>query len=133
MEYISDIFLGTAAISAALYCLLLSRRLSRLRGLDQDLGGAIALLSKQVDDMTHVLREAQTSAEASSEELRDMAERAEIASNKMEEMFAAMQDFQEATTVKNAPVVAENEAPVATPDQPLFRSRGRSNGVGMNS
>lgn len=77
MEYISDILLGLGALAAAFYCVVLSRKLNRLSGLDQELGTAIAVLSKQVDDLTNVLKEAQSSAETARNELIVITERAE--------------------------------------------------------
>ncbi len=124
MEYFSDIFLGVAAICAAIYCLLLSRKLSRFRGLDQDLGGAIAVLSKQVDEMTEVLQNAQKSAEASSAELQEISERAETASDKLEMLVAAVQDLPDPVAAQPQPAPAPPEAV----EQPLFRRRARLNG-----
>lgn len=77
LSHLSDILLGAAAISAAFYCIALSKRLNRLTGLDQELGGAIALLSQQVDEMTAVMEEAQNSMARSRDELRELTERAE--------------------------------------------------------
>lgn len=132
MEYFSDIFLGVAAICAAFYCLLLSRRLSRLRGLDQDLGGAIAVLSKQVDEMTEVLRNAQSSADASSSDLKEMAERAEMASDKLEVLVAAVHDLAEAPEPA-APPTPVVEVPAVVEEQPLFRRRARQSAAGPSS
>lgn len=128
MEYFSDIFLGAAAIGAAVYCLLLSRKLSRLRGLDQDLGGAIAVLSTQVDEMTNVLRDAQKSAEASSADLQEISERAEAASERLELLVAAVHDLAEPPSADQEQPEMANPSGTAEADQPLFRSRSRLNG-----
>lgn len=77
MEYISDILLGAGALAAAFYCVVLSRKLNRLTGLDQELGTAIAMLSQQVDEMTTVLQSAQEAADGARSELAQMTERAE--------------------------------------------------------
>lgn len=95
MDYFADIFLGAGALAAAFYCLILSRKLSKLSGLDQDLGTAIAVLSKQVDDMTRVLAEAKEAAGASSAQLSQMTERAEDVAGKLEIMLGALEDLPE--------------------------------------
>lgn len=77
MAFLSDILLGAGALAAAFYCVVLSRKLNRLTGLDQELGTAIAVLSKQVDEMTTALEAAQTSATRSRDELGALTERAE--------------------------------------------------------
>lgn len=66
---VADIFLGAGAVGAAFYCFILSRKLSRLTGLDQELGSAIALLSQQVDEMSAALVSAQASAAKTCTEL----------------------------------------------------------------
>ncbi len=69
LTYFSDILLGIGALAAALYCVVLSRKLNGLTDLDQELGSAIALLSQQVDEMTAALDGAQQSATRSQSEL----------------------------------------------------------------
>ena len=95
MDFLADIFLGAGALAAAFYCLVLSRRLSRLKGLDQDLGSAITILSKQVDEMTGVLSQAQVAANNSSTELADTTERAENIAGRLEILIAAVHDIDE--------------------------------------
>lgn len=95
MDYFADIFLGAGALAAAFYCLVLSRKLSRLSGLDQDLGSAIAVLSKQVDDMTNVLSEAKKSSKDTATHLVQLTERAEEVSAKLEIMLGALEDLPE--------------------------------------
>lgn len=139
-DMFSDIFLGGAAIAAAIYCLVLSRKLSRLRGLDQDLGGAIAILSQQVDEMTHALENAQKSADASSTELSDVAGRAEAASSKLEMLISSLHDLPEIGAKTSPQPVAEVTPAAATPiaesvaepqpEQPLFLRRARVAGGG---
>ena len=59
MQVIADIFLGAGALGAAVYCLVLARRLNRFNDLEKGVGGAVAVLSSQVDDLTSALTEAQ--------------------------------------------------------------------------
>ena len=116
MDYFADIFLGAGALAAAFYCLVLSRKLSRLSGLDQDLGNAIAILSKQVDEMTTVLNDAKQTAGDSSAQLENVTSRAEDVSGKLEIMLGALEELPELPAedkAENEPVVLheiENES-----------------------
>ncbi|MEP5757945.1 MAG: hypothetical protein ABJ327_01295 [Litoreibacter sp.] len=108
MDYFADIFLGAGALTAAFYCLVLSRKLSKLSGLDQDLGSAIAVLSNQVDGMTKVLAEAKQSAGTSTIQLGQVTERAEDVFGKLEIMLGALEDLPELPTVRSEPVSTSN-------------------------
>lgn len=83
IDFLSDILLGAGALAAAFYCVVLSRKLNSLTGLDQELGTAIAVLSKQVDEMTTALEAAQTSATQSRDELGALTARAETVASKL--------------------------------------------------
>jgi hypothetical protein len=115
MDYFADIFLGAGALAAAFYCLVLSRKLARLSGLDQDLGNAIAVLSKQVDDMTQVLGEAKVAAGQSSAQLDQMTNRAEDVAGKLEIMLSALEDLpelsQSSTHSEGPRIVSDNAEP----------------------
>ena len=102
LDFISDILLGFGALAAAFYCVVLARKLNRLSGLDQELGSAIAVLSKQVDEMTAVLHEAQVSADDASSRLGELTERAEDA----------------AARLQTHPVVSEGASDHEEPNQP---------------
>lgn len=117
MELISDILLILAAATAGIYCFVLSRRLSRFSDLDKGVGGAIAVLSAQVDDMTRNLQAAQNSAGDSSKKLLEVTERAEDASRRLELMVASLHDIpqQQATTQSPAPAPQTTTAPVSAP------------------
>lgn len=117
MDFIADIFLGTGALAAALYCLILSRKLNRLKGLDQDLGGAIATLSQQVDEMTKALGAAQDAAKSSANKLDDQTKRAEGVSDKLEILMAALHDISDAPIEeKKEPAPVAESAPEPTPE-----------------
>ena len=62
MEVIADILLVAGALGAGFYCFILARRLSRFTDLENGVGGAVAVLSAQVDDLTKTLGAAQQSA-----------------------------------------------------------------------
>lgn len=99
----SDILLGAGAIGAAVYCGVLAQRLKRFNNLENGVGGAVALLSAQVDDMTRTLDLARKAAGHSSETLTALTERAEAASRKLELMLAALNDLPDAAPVAEAP------------------------------
>lgn len=96
MELIADILLIAGAASAAFYCIVLARRLNRFTNLEQGVGGAIATLSAQVDDMTRTLTDAQGSARGSTATLADLTARAEDVARRLELLVAAMHDLPEA-------------------------------------
>lgn len=113
MAFISDILLASAALGAMIYCLILSRRLTKLNDLDKGMGGAIAVLSVQVDDMTKALGKAQSSAALSRSDLLVLTERSEKAAHRLELILASMHDLsdlqpQEKQT-KNPDQIAEDK------------------------
>lgn len=95
VQLISDVFLGFGALAAAGYCFVLSRRLKRFNQLESGMGGAIAVLSAQVDDMTKALERAQATASLSAEQLRALTERAEAGADKLELLLASLHDLPE--------------------------------------
>lgn len=111
MELIANILLGAGALGVAAYCHILSRRLSAFSQLEHGIGGAVAVLSAQVDDMTRALGQARSAAQQSAESLSGMTERAEAAAARLELLLATMHDLPEAT-----------EEPV--PRQRVLRRRG---------
>ena len=93
MGFVADILLIAAALGATFYCFVLSRRLSRFTDLEQGVGGAIATLSSQVDDMTKTLKSAQGSASASANSLGELTGKAEDAARRLELLVASMHDL----------------------------------------
>jgi hypothetical protein len=93
MELISDILLIAGAAGAAFYCIVLSRRLSRFTNLEKGVGGAIAVLSAQVDDMTRALADAQGTATGSTTSLAALTDRAEEVAGRLELLVASMHDL----------------------------------------
>ena len=88
MQLIADILMGLGALGASVYCMVLARRLKRFNQLESGMGGAIAVLSAQVDDMTKALNRAQATAAASAEQLRSLTERAEQGAQRLELLLA---------------------------------------------
>lgn len=95
MQLIADVLLAAGAFGAALYCFVLSRRLTRFATLETGMGGAIAVLSAQVDELTRALAEAQAAAQDSAARLKALNGRAEAGAQKLELMLAALHDLPE--------------------------------------
>ena len=95
MEYIADILLGAGALGAGIYCWVLARRLRAFNQLENGIGGAVAVLSAQVDDMTAALETARATATGSSDALAGMTRRAESAVGKLELLLATLHDLPE--------------------------------------
>lgn len=93
MELIADILLIAGALGAGLYCVVLSRRLSKFTDLEKGVGGAIAVLSKQVDDMTDALEVARKATTSSASSLGSLTGRAEGAAQRLELLVASLHDL----------------------------------------
>ncbi|MEZ5910858.1 MAG: DUF6468 domain-containing protein [Paracoccaceae bacterium] len=93
MDLIANILLAAGAFGAAAYCAALSRKLARFSTLEGGVGGAIAVLSAQVDDMTKALQKANAAATTSRSSLAELTERAESVAKRMELLIAAMHDL----------------------------------------
>jgi hypothetical protein len=100
MVMIADIFLVAGALGAGFYCYVLSRRLRRFTDLEKGVGGAVAVLSAQVDDLTQILTRAQSTAKSSVGRLDDVSARAEAAARHLELLVASLHDLPEAAPEK---------------------------------
>lgn len=96
MDLIADILLGGGAIGAGVYCYVLSRKLAAFTTLENGMGGAIAVLSGQVDDMTRTLDAARAAAGDSTDRLTGLTERAEAAARRLELLVASLHDLPDA-------------------------------------
>lgn len=121
MELIADILLVAGALGAGLYCFVLARRLARFNDLENGVGGAVAVLSAQVDDLTRTLQAAQQTAGASTSTLEGLTDRAEGVAKRLELLVASMHDLPD--PVAQAPTTTQQEAPPVAerPDAPIFR------------
>ena len=114
MDLIADILLASGAIGAGVYCFILGRRLNRFNDLEKGVGGAVAVLSAQVDDLTKTLAAAQDTAAKSAETLTELTSRAEGMSQRLELQMASLHDI---------PVQQTPSAPSAAPqksNEPMF-------------
>lgn len=127
MNLIADFLLAAGAFSTAIYCLVLSRRLKRFTTLETGMGGAIAVLSAQVDDMTRTLEQARTQAQSSGNGLENQVRRAEAAAARLDLILASMHDLPDSSAPPNAPPA--NDAP--NDDRRLRFVRRRSERPGL--
>ena len=115
MAFIADMLLVAGALGAGLYCFVLARRLRRFTDLEKGVGGAVAVLSAQVDDLTKTLNRAQVTAKGSVETLAEVSQRAEAAATRLELLVAAMHDL-------------PDPAPPAPRKNPVFARRDSAAG-----
>jgi hypothetical protein len=106
MDLIADILLMAGSFGAAVYCYVLSTRLKRFTTLESGMGGAIAVLSAQVDDMTVALEKARGAANGSAESLEALTARGESVARKLELLVASLHDLPEPATSPPRPSVA---------------------------
>lgn len=102
MTLIADILLAAGAFGAAIYCYVLSGRLKKFTTLETGMGGAIAVLSGQVDDMTRALEKARVAAIGSADGLVALTARAETAAARLEILVASLHDLPPAPPVPEA-------------------------------
>lgn len=98
MELVADMLLASGAFGAAIYCYVLALRLKRFSTLESGMGGAIAVLSAQVDDMTKALEQARGAAHGSASSLQGLTQRAETVAARLELLVAALHDLPETET-----------------------------------
>jgi hypothetical protein len=120
VDLIADILLVAGALGAGFYCFVLSKRLNRFNDLEKGVGGAVAVLSSQVDDLNKSLKSAQSVSAGKNVALDELTTRAEAVSQRLELLMASMHDVPEPKTDK-AP---ETETP-RTASQPMFARRMR--------
>jgi len=92
MALIADVLLIAGALGAALYCMILARRIKSLSRLDTGLGGAISALSKQVDEIQTSVKTATQASGASMKDLMEVTGRAEIAAGRLELLLSTVHE-----------------------------------------
>jgi hypothetical protein len=110
MNLISDILLSAGAFGAAIYCYVLGARLKKFTTLETGMGGAIAVLSVQVDDMTKALDKARAAATGSAAGLENLTTRAEAVAARIELLLASMHDLPEPDAQPPPLAEAQDEA-----------------------
>lgn len=95
MELIADSLQLAATLGAALYCYVLAGRLRKFTTLETGMGGAIAVLSAQVDDMTRALEQARGVSAGSEKRLTELTLRADGLARQLELLVASLHDLPE--------------------------------------
>ncbi|MFP5478408.1 MAG: hypothetical protein ACLGIE_01790 [Alphaproteobacteria bacterium] len=95
MDLIADILLVAGSFGAAVYCYVLATRLKRFTTLESGMGGAIAVLSAQVDEMIAALAKARGAANGSAESLEALTARGEDVARRLELLVASLHDLPE--------------------------------------
>ena len=126
MNLISDILMSCGAFAAAIYCYVLSARLKKFTALESGMGGAIAVLSAQVDDMTRALDRANGAATGSAAGLEGLTLRAEVVAERVELLLASMHDLPEPGPQPHQPAMAEPEEDSASRLRFVRRRTARS-------
>lgn len=126
MDLIADILLASGAIGAGVYCFVLGRRLNRFNDLEKGVGGAVAVLSAQVDDLTRTLASAQKTASESARTLTELTIRAEDMSRRLELQMASLHDIP-AQPEKETEISVAVPTP-SSPAAPLFARRAQTAG-----
>lgn len=116
MEMIADILLVAGALGAGFYCFILARRLTKFTDLENGVGGAVAVLSAQVDDLGKTLNLAQKSAGDSSKSLGELSERAEDVARRLELLVASMHDLPKSSA---NPIQTHAPAPLLVKKTPI--------------
>lgn len=124
MELVADIFLVAGALGAGLYCFVLARRLNRFNDLEKGVGGAVAVLSAQVDDLSKTLASARAASDGSNAALDDLTGRAEAVAARLELMMASMHDLPDAPPPET-PAKPES-VETAHPAGPMFVRHDRA-------
>lgn len=126
MGLIADILLAAGALGAALYCFILSKRLKHFNSLEKGVGGAVAVLSSRVDELTKTLSAAQETAASSASTLMDLTAKAKESSRRMELQMASLHDIPE-VAAKKAPSAkpSSQDVPNHPPHEPMFMRRSK--------
>ena len=120
MVLIADILMAAGSFGAAIYCYVLSGRLKKFTTLETGMGGAIAVLSAQVDDMTRALENARVAAHGSADGLIALTSRAEAVAGRLELLLASMHDLPDPAP---APTQTETEPAEAVRNLRFVRRR----------
>ena len=120
MELIADVLLAAGALGAGLYCYVLALRLKQFQTLESGMGGAIAVLSAQVDDMTRALDRARGAAGGQVAALQAETQRAEAAVRRIELLLASLHDLPDSPRPPAPPAWQDSDA---QPDRRRFVRR----------
>jgi len=118
---ISDVLLVAATLGMALWCRILSQRLKVFNDIDTGLGGTIAALSLQVDDLKASIASAAASAQGDDRAriLSAATEKADDRIGRMEMLLASLEDLEEEASDR---LLRDPVPPVGIEPMPSFRA-----------
>ena len=93
VDIIADGLLFIGSFGAGIFCFVLSRKVSKLNQFETGLGGAIAVLSAQVDEMQKTLAHTEKAAKEAGSELERLVEEATLAAGRLDLLLAAAEDL----------------------------------------
>lgn len=96
MAFIADILLLAAACAAAVYCRLLSQKLQHLGRTDGGLGGAVAALNEQVNELQLTINQVSAGATQKASRLDEVAKRADTISRKLQLLLISLHEREDA-------------------------------------
>ncbi|MGB3553134.1 MAG: hypothetical protein WBA25_00675 [Jannaschia sp.] len=111
----SDILLLAATIGMALYCRLLSRRLRAFNDLDTGMGGSVAALSLQVDQLRGSIEAAHSEAGDRAAQLREGTAAADDRIGRLEMLLAGLEDIEDDVAPTASVTEPSPERPIAMP------------------
>lgn len=120
MDLMADILLVAGAMGAGFYCFVLSKRLNKFNNLEKGVGGAVAVLSAQVEDLNKSLLSAQAASTGSNNALIELTGRAEAVSQRLELIMASMHDVSDPSSKPDSPGET-----FQTVSQPMFARRAQ--------
>ncbi|MGC1262162.1 MAG: hypothetical protein WA873_16000 [Jannaschia helgolandensis] len=121
LTFISDVLLVAATLGMALWCRILCQRLKAFNDIDTGLGGTIAALSLQVDDLKASIASAAASAQGNdrSRILSAATEKADDRIGRMEMLLASLEDLEEEASDR---LLRDPVPPVDIEPMPSFRA-----------
>lgn len=123
LGFISDILLLGATCGMAVWCRMLGKRLRAFNDLDTGLGGAIATLTRQVDDLEASLGRATAQSQDRGTSLQAMNAQADDRIGRMEMLLASLDDME----AEAADRVLETAPPDRFDGIPSFRASRLAN------
>lgn len=111
---ISDVLLLAATLGMAFYCRLLSGRLRAFNDLDNGIGGTIAALSLQVDEMKASIEAVHIETDGHSDRLRAQIMAADDRIGRLEVLLAGLEDIEAEAAVRIDNIEHDLE-PIAIP------------------
>ena len=122
IDLVADALLLCGSLGAALYCALLSRKVGKLNQYETGLGGAIAVLSSQIDEIQKALDETQLAASRSGDELKKLIEEAHEIAGKLDVMLVGLDDLPDTSGV----LIKAQDPNLNTPEEVAFVHLGRN-------